>query len=220
MPLSTQPHLHVVQPHLKILKVFLISLSRLLLNDTKYRKVAGPLVRTTEAYHPIRYSLARELGTWTIIAALRQLSQTDIPYWVILSGSSMAGDHRGNKSAPLSLADVRGCGKLVGIMAKKKNKRRHISKQSSKQSAARPAAASPAAVATAKRPANSQPAGREESPAVPIAPPRVLTRADYALTDVKRIGVLAGACLVVLAVAWYVVNYTGVGTSIYSLIKI
>lgn len=101
-------------------------------------------------------------------------------------------------------------------MAKKKNKKRHIAKQpavepAAKTTSAKHTAAKPAAVTATTATEHKEVAARHAEP---------LTRADYARGDVRRIGILAGTCLVLLGATWAALNFTGLGATIYGLIKL
>ena len=92
-------------------------------------------------------------------------------------------------------------------MAKKK-KKRIVAKHTAKSTV----------VASAKQEIASAP---RNTPAVNAEAAVVVpARYDYAVIDLKRIGVLAVSCIVLQAIAWYVLNHTGVGPHVYNLIKI
>lgn len=43
---------------------------------------------------------------------------------------------------------------------------------------------------------------------------------SYVVADLRRIAILGGSLIVLEVVLWYLLNHTGLGTSIYSLVKV
>ena len=110
-------------------------------------------------------------------------------------------------------------------MAKKKKAKNK--KKVHRHQAARPMAAASASTAT---PVVGSAA--LEAPSVPLAAPAITkpaipkpvpgieaARWSYVGSDVRRIGILATACVVFELVLWYLFTYTGLGAAAYGLIK-
>ena len=94
-------------------------------------------------------------------------------------------------------------------MAKKKTKKRHIAKRSANK-------------ISQVQPTNPEDSHQEAAATVVVttAAARMPDRSDYARQDVRQIGLLAASFIALLCLAWAVFNYTGVGQSVYGLIKL
>ena len=107
-------------------------------------------------------------------------------------------------------------------MARKKKTRKRGQRRRSQ-----PATAAP--VTQASEP-SATPVGpsRPTAPALAVSaagPSRVSAGADtdrwlYVRGDLRRIGLFASMCVIVEVVLWLLFNHTGLGTAVYSLIKL
>lgn len=104
----------------------------------------------------------------------------------------------------------------------KSKKKRNLASKGSRKAAASTAVAADASV-------ESAPAAKPTSPSQSnITTPAKTTnrpvidqsRWGYVGRDVRRIVLLAGACIALLVVIWYLFGHSGLGDSVYSLFKV
>jgi poly(3-hydroxybutyrate) depolymerase len=101
-------------------------------------------------------------------------------------------------------------------MAKKKKAKKKVHRRRSAQSVQ--TAAATGAVAGSPALPTAAP-GRPATVPVVAAAGTEAARWSYMGGDVRRIGIMAGSCVVAELALWYLFSYTGLGAAVYGLIK-